>query len=401
MKFVCSVLFLFATIVHAETLPGFRVEPVASAIGFVSSIVTDSHGTMYYTTTAGDIVRLHGAQSTVVAHVVTNAVGNSGLLGMALRDDNTAIVHYTTPLQTYDVVSSIDLTTGRETVIHAFVCNLFDPQFGTSAEHHGGNPIVAADGSIFVGIGDGGDPNLAQRPEWNLGKVFRIFPDGRVDQFALGVRNPFDMSWDAAKQRLIVPDNGDAADDEINIAHDGDNLGWPFTAGLQPPVTGTVAPVYVFPIVVAPTGITSLSGRNAIVKHGYVLSAFVTKALYYIANIDQPEPIAMIKKETDPIVDVTESAAGDIVFVTGKTINRLVVPQRGDCNGDGLVNADDLAALLAELADGDPHPTITAQDGSYRGSWGCDVNGDGVIDSKDIAAMKTRLSRRVRAVRSH
>lgn len=401
MKSFYSVLFLLATIVHADALPGFGVERVATVTGFISSIVTDSKGTIYYTTTAGDVVRLDGAQSTVVAHVGTNATGNSGLLGMALRDDATAIVHYTTPMQIDDVISSIDLKSGREAVIHSFVCNLTDPQAGASAEHHGGNPIVAEDGSIFVAIGDGGNQNLAQRPEWNLGKVFRIFPDGRVDQFALGVRNPFDLSWDAAKHRLIVPDNGDVADDEINIAHDGDNLGWPFTMGNQPPIAGMVGPVYVFPTVVAPTGFTALTGRNSMLSHGYLLGAFVTKAIYYIENIDAPAPIALIQKVTDPIIDVAESVTGDIYFVTGHAIDRLVLPERGDCNGDGVVNADDMTALLAELADGGPHRMIEAQDGAYRGSWGCDVNADGLIDERDIAALKSRLSRRTRAVRSH
>ena len=33
--------------------------------------------------------------SVLVAQVTTDAVGNSGLLGMSLRDDHTAVVHYT------------------------------------------------------------------------------------------------------------------------------------------------------------------------------------------------------------------------------------------------------------------------------------------------------------------
>ena len=44
-----------------------------------------------------------------VAQVNTVANSDSGLLGMALRDDHTAVVHYTTPNQTADVISAIDL----------------------------------------------------------------------------------------------------------------------------------------------------------------------------------------------------------------------------------------------------------------------------------------------------
>ncbi len=82
-----------ATIVHAATLPGFAVQQVSTSSGFISSIVVDSRGRIDYTTTSGDVVRFDGTQSTVLAHVDTNAVGNSGLLGMALRDDDTAIVN--------------------------------------------------------------------------------------------------------------------------------------------------------------------------------------------------------------------------------------------------------------------------------------------------------------------
>src|SRR5437870_1136793 len=96
------------------------------------------------------------------------------------------------------------------------------------------------------------------------GDLFRLddgapTPDGSVQQFARGFRNPFDVAWDAAKQRLIVPDNGDIADDEINIVHLGDDCGWPYTMGDGPVIDGTTRPVYVFPTVVAPTGFTALS----------------------------------------------------------------------------------------------------------------------------------------------
>lgn len=398
MKSLAVLLVLSTTSVHGATLPGFRVGPVAAVQkGFISSIVADSHGIIYYTTTAGDIARIGG---TVVAHVTTVAVGNSGLLGMALRNDGTAIVHYTTPLQTYDVVSSIDLTTGAETVLHQFVCNAFDASMGASAEHHGGNPIVASDGSIFVAVGDGNSPNMASMPDWNLGKIFRIFPDGRTERYARGVRNPFDLSWDATRQRLIVPDNGDVADDEINIVHSGDDLGWPFTMGNRPDFIGTVPPVYVFSSIVAPTGIAALDGSNPMLDRGYLLAAFVTRALYYVPDVDAPKPVAIVEKDTDAIIDVIQSAAGQIYFATGKTIYRLEVPERGDCNGDAVVDLADLPALLAEIGDGGAHSTVTAQDGAAKSSWGCDVNADGLIDERDVLALKTRLAWRLRAVRS-
>lgn len=408
------VIFLFLGVVsaHGATLPGFGVQRIAPTAGFADSIAIDSHNTIYYTTTDGRLFRFSNANSEAVAHVNTVATGNSGLLGLALRDDNTAIVHYTTPGQTSDVISSIDLTTGTEAVIHAFDCDIESPGRASNPEHHGGNPIVASDGSVFVGLGDFNGPFMASLPQWNGGKIFRIFPDGSVEQFARGFRNPFDLSWDDERQRLIVPDNGDQIDDEINIVHFGDFAGWPYTAGNGASFDGSIAPIYVFPAIVAPTGLVALNAPARRARHhpnsyfpsGYLLAAFVTKALYYIPDIDArplPAPVAIIAGETDPIVDVTQSPTGEIYFLTGKAIYQLIEPKRGDCNGDGLVDTDDITALMQELRDGDPQPAEGAQNGAYRGSWGCDVNGDGVIDSRDLAALLTAVVHRARAVRGH
>jgi glucose/arabinose dehydrogenase len=378
------------------------VQSLGTTAGFASSIAIDSQGAIYYTTTAGNLFRFVDGLSVVVSHVNTAANGNSGLLGVALRNDNTAIVHYTTPGQVSDVVSAIDLTTGAETVLHAFVCDKEFPSRGSSPEHHGGNPSVAADGSIFVGIGDYGGGAIAALPDWNGGKIFRLNLDGSVEQFARGFRNPFDMAWDDRNQRLIVPDNGPATDDEINIVHAGDYCGWPYTMGKGPAIDGAVPPLYTFPEIVAPTGIVAVNGRNPFFRSGYVLGAFVTKALYYIPDMNArpfPDPIAVIYGDFGPVIDVAQAANGDLFFVTGNSIRKLITPQPGDCNGDGIVDGADVAALAQELADGDPHPAFTAQDGSFRGSWGCDVDQDGLIDSRDMAALLTRLAGRIRAVR--
>ncbi|HYS52749.1 MAG TPA: PQQ-dependent sugar dehydrogenase [Thermoanaerobaculia bacterium] len=395
-------LLLVASALPAAVLPGFRVQTVGTTAGFASSIAIDSRGTIYYTTTNGNLFRFLNGQSTLVSHVNTVAIGNSGLLGLALRDDNTAIVHYTTPGQVSDVLSAIDLVGGTETVMQSFVCDKDVPLRGSPAEHHGGNPSVASDGSIFVGIGDYGGRAIAALPEWNGGKIFRIHPDGSVEQFARGFRNPFDMVWDASKQRLIAPDNGDLADDEINIVHAGDFCGWPFTMGNGPVIEGAVPPIYTFPTIVAPTGIIAVNGRNPYFKSGYLLGGFVTKSVYYIPDIDArpfPDPIALVwGADAGLLIDVAQTSGGDVYFVTPNAIKRLLPPQPGDCNGDGLVDAADIAALTQELADGNPHPTWTAQDGAFRGSWGCDVDQNGVIDSRDLAALLPMI--RSRAVRA-
>ena len=395
---------VLATVAHASTLPGFRVVKLGSVAPgeFLSSLVVDSKGAIDYTTTAGNVYRFAPEGSTRLAHVDTQAVGDSGLLGMALRDDRTAIVHYTMPNQTYDVISSIDLVTGTERVLLSLVADKDLPSRGSAAEHHGGNPIVTADGTIYVAVGDYGGGWVASQPDWNGGKVWRIGPDGHASWYAQGFRNPFDLAYDPARDRLIVPDNGDGVDDEINIVHEGDWCGWPFTMGNGPVVDGGTPPAYVFPVIVAPTGFLALNAKEPLLNRGYLLATFVAKAIYYIPDVDAKpiQPIAVMQGDAGILIDVTQAASGEIYFASGAAIYRLFVPQRGDCNGDGLVDEHDLAALAAELADGGNHElTLAAPTGAVAGSWGCDANGDGVIDERDTAALRAMVGGRVRAVR--
>jgi glucose/arabinose dehydrogenase len=400
-----SLSLAIASSAPAASLPGFRLQHTADLEDFPTSIAIDSTNRIYYTGRNGSIYRLDGAASTVVATLPTRGEGNSGLLGMALLDDDTAVVHYTTPAITYDVLSSVDLTTGEETILRDFACDIGFPARGVSSEHHGGNPTVAADGSIYVGIGEYGGRVIAQDAEWNGGKVFRLAPDGTVTQYALGLRNPFDLAWDAARNRLIISDNGPDAGDEIHIISEGENLGWPWTWGHQPAISGAVAPHYVFPETVAPTGMALMSGRSNVFTHGFLLGAFSTRALYYFPDLDarpMPAPITIIEDGPGFVIDVAEDANGNVYIATGSytgpsAIYRLVPPSRGDCNGDGFRSSADLDALNSELGETASQRAIDAQDGSHRGSWGCDANGDGVITASDGTEITRLLSLRGRA----
>ncbi|MDP9190137.1 MAG: PQQ-dependent sugar dehydrogenase [Acidobacteriota bacterium] len=410
---------LFATSARAATLPGFRVETLVRAQGFVSSVASDSQGTIYFTTTNGWMYRIDGsagdsAQATPIASLPTRAGGNGGLLGMALLDDDTAVVHYTTWNDAGggmdkildDVVSRVDLSDGAETVLHTFVCDVVHRANGASSEHHGGNLTVAPDGSVFVGIGEYGAHAIAQQPEWNGGKIWRIAPDGSATQWARGMRNPYDLAWDPELERVVVADNGADGGDEIHIVSEGDNCGWPATYGNHPPMPGAVEPVYVFEETVAPTGLVRLDGANSLLRRGYLVGAFVTRAIYYFAAIgaEVEDPVAVLDDFDEFVIDVTQTASGDIVFATagpaGTAIHRLHVPLRGDCNGDGLTDSRDVLPLLREINDGSMrHPMVDAQDGAYAGSWGCDANADGLIDASDLDALTSLLQGRRRAVR--
>lgn len=409
MKFLSSLVFLsfLVSAAGAAPLAGVRIETLGSTSGFASSLAVDSAGTIYYTVTSGTIFRFErDGRSTPVATLPTHSGGNGGLLGMALLDDRTAVVHYTTWDETGervldDVISTVDLLTGFENTLHLFVGDIQVRDRGVNSEHHGGNPTVAADGSIFVGIGDYAGGVIASVPEWNGGKIWRLWRDGRVEQYARGLRNPYDLAFDDTTQRLIVADNGPEDGDEINVVTAGSNLGWPFTFGNQPPIDNGLVPAYVFPHTVAPTGLHRVSGKNPLLRHGILLAAFVGNAIYYFPDVTTTAvaaPIALVDGFDSPILDVTEGPDGDIYFASAFGIHRLDLPAPGDCNGDLLVDSADVRALLAELADGDPQPAMNAGRGAFAGSWGCDANEDSVIDNADLTAISALVPRRTRAV---
>src|SRR5438270_608665 len=99
--------------------------------------------------------------------------------------------------------------------------------------------------------------------------------------------------------------------------------------GNGPPIAGATPPVYTFSNVVAPTGIVAVNGQSPYFRSGYLLGAFVTKALYYIPDVDArpfPDPIPVLRGDTASIIDVAQAPNGDILFVTGSAIFKLVVP---------------------------------------------------------------------------
>jgi hypothetical protein len=220
------------------------------------------------------------------------------------------------------------------------------------------------------------------------------------------MRKPYDLAWDPELERVVAGDNGEDGGDEIHVIAEGDNCGWPLTYGNHPPLDGAVAPAYVFPLTVAPTGLVRLDGANPLLRRGYLVGAYVTRAIYYFPSMAAPidGPVAVVDAFDDAVIDVTQAANGDILFATagaaGTAIHRLRVPLRGDCNGDGLIDSHDVLPLMREIDDGSPpRQMVEAQGGAYVGSWGCDANADGLIDATDLDALSSLLHGRRRAVR--
>jgi glucose/arabinose dehydrogenase len=204
--------------------PGTDTLYVAERAGTVRTLEIDDDGAG----TLGDepVLDLTGDTSTE---------SERGLLGIAFSaDGDTLFASYTnrdgdTRVDAYAMDGeSADVASRRELVA-------VDQPF---ANHNGGNIVLAPDGQLWLGLGDGGaggDPqNHAQDPDDPLGKLLRIDPDGDgstdPDIWAIGLRNPWRFSFDRATDDLWIADVGQDEIEEIDFlaagASAGTNFGW-------------------------------------------------------------------------------------------------------------------------------------------------------------------------------
>ncbi|MBT8404136.1 MAG: PQQ-dependent sugar dehydrogenase, partial [Gemmatimonadetes bacterium] len=117
--------------------------------------------------------------------------------------------------------------------------------------HGGGGLAVGPDGLLYLSNGDGMVPPEAQDPRSPRGTVLRYSPAGDpaplrpedpIPAVLEGLRNSQAFAWHPASDHMLVLDHGPSGlpvdggrvgNDELNVAHLGDNLGWPVVAGLS------------------------------------------------------------------------------------------------------------------------------------------------------------------------
>lgn len=125
--------------------------------------------------------------------------------------------------------------------------------------HNSGNILFGPDGYLYIAIGDGGKANDPQRFSQNTfvhnGKILRIDVDSRSGSrpyglpednpflnkpghhpeiFALGLRNPWGLTFHPETKQLWAADVGQGAWEEINIITKGGNYGWSHKEGTHP-----------------------------------------------------------------------------------------------------------------------------------------------------------------------
>ena len=140
--------------------------------------------------------------------------------------------------------------------------------------HFGSRLAFGADGALFVGLGDRGDRNAAQRLDILVGKLLRVDlaaaqPRARI--WSIGHRNIQGLAFHPRSGELWATEHGPQGGDELNLIRPERNYGWPIVthgteydsgapigegsskAGIEAPVAWWV------PKSIAPSGMTFLT----------------------------------------------------------------------------------------------------------------------------------------------
>ena len=264
-------LALFAVVCVASNLSaqpaildGIVLEPFAVKIFQPTSIshAGDGSGRLFVTSQQGQISVIENGETLQEPFLdVTSKVSccsERGLLNIVFHPDygvNGFFYIFYTDVNGHSIISRFSVSAApnradpnSETLVISV------PQPGRS--HNGGGMAFGPDGYLYIGVGDGGaTDNEAQDKTTLLGAILRLdvdaaqpyaIPDSnpfvafgpeRAELWAVGVRNPWRISFDRLTGDLFIGDVGAKGVEEINFlpadSAGGLNYGWSRLEGSQ------------------------------------------------------------------------------------------------------------------------------------------------------------------------
>ena len=262
MRFVFVTMFVALTGVHAQSqrsadtagasweyesrLGRYRVEVVATGVrvpfgmAFLPdsrALVTDRPGTLWLLDIrTGAMTRVAGVPA------VSDSV-DGGLLDIEVHPDyaRTGWLYFSYSEKT---------DTGKATVVERARLRdarlvdrqrLFTAYPAVAGDYHFGSRLALKDGYLFITLGERELSALAQELWTDLGKIVRLYDDGRIPNdnpfvgragarpeiWSYGHRNPHGLAFHPLTGELWESEHGPLGGDEINVIKRGLNYGWP------------------------------------------------------------------------------------------------------------------------------------------------------------------------------
>lgn len=219
--------------------PELVVEEVVGGLEVPWELVFAQDGRWFFTERPGR-VRVRSADGNLLPEPAFNEPTpntEAGMLGLEIDRDfanNHRMYLFTCPTQMNCHLLRLVENNNRLTVDRVLL------EVSGGSRHMAGRIKIGPDGFLYVGYGDTGIPENSQTLSNLAGKILRMTTDGAPAPgnpfpeqplvYALGLRDPQGLAWDAADQ-LYGTDHGESSHDEVNMIFPGRNYGWPTCEG--------------------------------------------------------------------------------------------------------------------------------------------------------------------------
>lgn len=231
-----------------------------------------------------------------------------------------------------------------------------DPKSGTT-RHFGSRLVFAADGTLFITLGDRGEKGRAQILDDHAGSVIRIHTDGSVPEgnpfidkpqarpeiYSYGHRNIQGATLHPKTGALWTHEHGPQGGDEINIVEPGKNYGWPVITygvnygigtkigeGTEKP--GMQQPLYYWVPSIAPSGMAFYSGALFPEWEGNLFVGSLKFRALVRLTLDGDKVVSeerLLRDQLGRIRDVAEGPDGALYLLTdeGRGVLARLTPQ--------------------------------------------------------------------------
>ena len=349
--------------------------------------------------------------------------GEQGLLGLAFHPgyatNRQFFVFYTASNPRRDRLSRFLVSTSNPNQADTSSEVVFIDQPDDASNHNGGDLHFGPDGYLYISLGDEGGANDQYNNSQTITKDFfagilRIDVDKRpgnrtpnphpasssnylvpqdnpfvgatsfngvtvnpaqvrTEFYAVGMRNPWRMSFDPLTGHLYVGDVGQGAREEINVVTRGGNYGWAYREGTIAGPKAASAPAgftHINPIQDygrSPSGATNVGisvtggvvyrGNRIPALYGYYVFADYGSGNVWALRYTETNtiPMAYLTNDRDIAGFGYDPSNGDILTADlGGTIGRLVINQRGASLPPTLADT----GLFSDVASMTPNPGV-------------------------------------------